>query len=366
MNSPRSIVVMVGTPLAGQGGMSAVVDAYRAGGLFEQFSVLYIAAVDQGTRWRKLLTAIHALWLFFCTLLGQRVGLVHIHLASGASFWRKSVFAALAYVLRKRVILHVHGGNFLSFYADAPWLGRKWICGVFKLAAAVIVLSPQWIARFSAVMPTRHFVAIENPVPPPASDVGVRADRAGVTLLFLGRLEKDKGVYELLHAFANLVQTHSQARLIMGGVGDLAGLKELAESLHIQENVDFPGWVVGQQKDALLRKTDVFVLPSHIEALPVSMLEAMSYGLPTVICPVGSIPETVQDGKEALFVPVADVVALTAALNRLCASYALRRTMGEVAQQTYAENYSLSSVLPKITALYMQMLSDYKEPGHRK
>ena len=114
-----TVVVMVGTPLAGQGGMSAVVDAYRTGGLFERFFVRYIAAVDEGARWRKLLTAARALMHFFWTLFWQRVGLVHIHVASGASFWRKSIFAAIAYAFGRRVILHVHGGNFLRFYAQA-------------------------------------------------------------------------------------------------------------------------------------------------------------------------------------------------------------------------------------------------------
>jgi glycosyltransferase involved in cell wall biosynthesis len=351
-------VVMIGPPVDGRGGMSSVAAAYRHDGLFERYNVVYLSPVAEGHLVGKLFAALSALVRYLGMLLGGRIGLVHIHVASSISFWRKSVFALSAYAFGRPVILHMHGGNFVEFFSGTPALGRKFIKWLFKRADRVVVLSATWIDRFQEIVPASHCVAIENPVVPPSGDAPSRGNRGVVTFLFLGRLEKDKGAYDLLSAFAKITDDFSQVRLVMGGIGELGECEQLANALGLSEKVVFPGWIVGAEKQHWFDEADVFVLPSHIEGLPISMLEAMSNGLPVVICPVGSIPETISDQVEALFVPVGEVSALSAAMLHLARSPALRFEMGQHGLRTFAERYSVGSVVPRVEALYDELLGN--------
>lgn len=364
MNSPSyGNVVMIGTPLDGRGGISAVANAYRHGGLFDRCRVVYISSFAEGSRLRKLNAAGVALLRLLWMLALRRVGVVHIHVASNVSFWRKSLFALAAYGFRKPVILHVHGGNFVEFYAAAPALARRFMRFVFAHASKVVVLSAGWIERFAEIVPADRLAVLQNPVPPPAVPIPARDRRAAATFLFLGRLERDKGVFDLLPAFAKVAAAFPQARLVMAGDGDLAACEQLAATLKIRDKVIFPGWVAAEEKQRWLLAADAFVLPSHIEALPIAMLEAMSYRLPVVICPVGSIPETVRDRQEALFVPAADAPALAAAMLELAADAELRAAMGQRGEQCFAAGYSIDSVIPRIEALYDEVLAGAASMG---
>ncbi|NTV70811.1 MAG: glycosyltransferase family 4 protein [Azonexaceae bacterium] len=338
--------------------MSAVSAAYRDGGLFDQYRIIYVSPVGYGSRFHKMAAALVAAFRFLGALLFCRVGLVHVHVASGISFWRKAFFVLLAYSFFRPVILHVHGGNFVEFFANLPSIGQRFVRWLFGRARNIVVLSQAWVGRLEGIVSPSKCVVIENPVIPPLTTHKIKDASGEVVFVFLGRLEKDKGVYDLLAAFADVVRVFPCARLVLCGNGELDVCQRRAADLGITDKVVFPGWVVGEEKQRLLRESDVFVLPSHIEGLPISMLEAMSFGLPVVICPVGSIPETIQNQAEALFVPVGDVWALSAAMLNLAQDPALRIDMGRRGETKFCESYSVQSVLPRICDLYEKILGN--------
>ena len=116
------------------------------------------------------------------------------------------------------------------------------------------------------------------------------------TLLFIGRIHPKKGVAELIEAWAELRDArpdlHAAWRLVIAGWDDgghLDGLRELARRRGVE--VDFPGPVFGEAKEALLREAGAFVLPSHSEGLPMSVLEAWAYELPVLMSEACNLPE---------------------------------------------------------------------------
>lgn len=344
-------ILMIGTPLEGRGGMSSVVAAYRDGGCFERCGIRYLTPVAAGGPLAKLWRAL-AVWTQTLGLLATgRVRLLHIHAASGVSFWRKSAFCWLGYLFRRPVILHVHGGNFAAFCAASPAPARRYIAATLGRATRVAVLSPVWIDRIRAIAPAARCVVLDNPVHAWPASLG-RAI-GPVHFLFLGRLERDKGIYELVVAFSRLP---GDCRLLLGGDGETAAVRDLAVSLDVADRVEFLGWVSGSAKQLAFARADVFVLPSRIEGLPIAMLEAMHCGLPVVTCPVGSIPEAVTHGREALLVPPADTAALAAAMVRLAGDPPLRRRMGLQGRATFLARYSIDSVAPRLESLYQEAL----------
>jgi glycosyltransferase involved in cell wall biosynthesis len=175
-------------------------------------------------------------------------------------------------------------------------------------------------------------VVIHNGVP---LDVPRRgAHSAPVTLLSVGRLRAPKDFATLVRAMAGL-----EARLRIAGDGpDRPALEAEIDRLGLT-NVELLG--TRQDVPELLARSDVFVLASHSEGLPMSVLEAMAAGLPVVASAVGGVPELVVDGETGVLVPPGASAALASALSRLVADPGLRDRLGAAGRQRAEHEFSL-------------------------
>jgi glycosyltransferase involved in cell wall biosynthesis len=344
-------IVMIGTSLTTMGGIAAVVQVYAAAGLFERFPVTYVASHCDGGALAKLRAMLTG-YLRFLGLLGTgQVGLVHIHVASRASFWRKSGFFLLAFLFGKPAVLHLHGGEFRIFYErECGPLRQRFIGFVFARAAHVIVLSRPWQAWVRAMSGNAHVDVICNPVLVPATVPAWDGRREGAVLC-LGRMNRGKGSYDLLQAVADL-RARATVELRLGGDGEAEQVRARARELGIGEQVHVLGWVRAEAKARELAEASVFVLPSYNEGLPMSVLEAMAAGLPIVSTPVGGIPEAVSDGVEGFLVQPGDVHTLAERLALLAADPALARRMGAAARRKVESTYSTAAVVPRLEQIY--------------
>lgn len=352
---------MIGPPLDGRGGMSSVSAAYREAGLFERCGVRFVAsATGKAGALPKLWVALRAWCVLVRLLIGRRVDLAHVHVASGASFWRKAIYLLTLQVAGVPVVLHVHGGNFVEFYRQASGRAQRFIRARFARAGRVILLSQAWVERMGPIVDASRCRAIGNPVLAWPVQRGPRPVRV---FLFLGRFEQDKGIFELLQAFAVLREQVPDALLLLGGDGDTAALDRIAAEHGMQDAVRRLGWVAGQAKRDAFAQADALVLPSYIEGLPVAMLEAMSCGMPVVVSDVGSIPEVVTDGVNGLMVPPRQVPPLTGAMLKLALQPDLARRLGAEGLATFAGRFEAHAVSEQVAQLYAELLADPKRPG---
>ena len=341
---------MLGTDLSTHGGISAVVRTWAQHGLFERWPVDYIATHCDGSKLTKLSVAVRAFLRFAWLLLRHRDSIVHVHGASRASFWRKAPFMALANLLGAPVVFHLHGGGFRRFYSRGCGpIGRRIIRHFLDRAAAVVVVSERWGRWIREVSRNRNVACIPNPV---AYDPAATPVRNGPLVAFCGRVERAKGVYELIEAVARLVPTMPSVRLEIAGDGDLAGAARFASDLGIRGHVHLLGWVDAQRRDELLARARVFALPSHAEGLPVALLEAMSAGCAVVASSVGGIPDVVTDHVDGLLVPANDSRALARALRRVLAEDDLAARLGSNARATVAARFSPERAMESLATLY--------------
>ncbi len=162
---------------------------------------------------------------------------------------------------------------------------------------------------------------------------------------------KDHGV--LLRAFAKVP---GEVRLKLVGDGTTMGAaKKLAQDLGIRERVEFKG--ARSDVPGILAQTDIFVLASKTETLPISILEAMRAGLPVIASDVGGISEEVVDGETGLLVPAGSVEELSAALQRLLADKQLRLAMGRAARRRFERLFLADAMLERTQALYDEVLA---------
>ena len=171
-------------------------------------------------------------------------------------------------------------------------------------------------------------------------------------MLFLGHLEAQKGIYDLLDAVAKVRAVVPDLRLVCAGDGDRIGVAHYAERLGIADAVKFTGWVGPSGKRALLEHAAVFALPSYDEAMPMSLLEAMSAGVPVIASPVGGVQEVVVDGVTGFLAAPGDTPTLERLIARVLGDAALAARIGAAGRQSARLRYAPDRAIPRIEALY--------------
>lgn len=346
---------MLGTSPDTMGGVASVVRIYRSREFFSRWPVTYLVSHADGGPIRKLLKALVAWSVFAGWLFGKRKFILHVHCASRASFWRKTAFILPAAWTGRMVVFHLHGGEFMQFYhEECGFLAKAVVRYVLKSCTRIIVLSESWRKDIASVTKNGAIDVIANPALP-LRGVPAATMRKPDMLLFLGRLGRAKGIHVLLDALMVVKRDHASVRLVCGGDGDLDEVRGIVNKLGLVDRVEILGWVDEARRSELLATATMFVLPSYAEGLPMSILEAMSAGLPIVTTPVGGIPEAITDGEEGLLVPVGDVEALSAAICRLLGDEQLREAMGSRGRAKFDACYDADVVLPRLESVYREL-----------
>ena len=133
-------------------------------------------------------------------------------------------------------------------------------------------------------------------------------------------------------------------------------LEKTISDNHFNGDVSFAGWVNGSRKAELLNNCDVYVLPSYFEALPMSILEAMSYGKPVISTYVGGIPEIVKPGFNGWLFQPGDRQALNNIIMEAMDNKALLRQYGNNSL-SISKNYTPESVFQSLNDLYREILN---------
>lgn len=207
------------------------------------------------------------------------------------------------------------------------------------------------VIPYSVADPTGDALASDRPSPP----VAAVYDRRPVTVTCLARLSAEhKGQDVLLRALRLVLDRAPSTRLIMAGEGQSRGaLVELAGEVGVEHAVLFLGHVPRAELPALMNQSDIMVLPSRWEGLPVSIIESMAFGKPVVASAAGGNPELVAHGETGLIVPVEDPNALAAALIELIEGPARRTAMGAAARRRFAEgSFEPAAIAEKTLAVY--------------
>jgi glycosyltransferase involved in cell wall biosynthesis len=158
-----------------------------------------------------------------------------------------------------------------------------------------------------------------------------------VTAVFLGRFGERKGIFDLIAAISALPPAvRDRLRLVAAGDGEVEQARAAVRDAGLERRIEIRDWLAPAERDALLGRAQLFVLPSSNEGLPMALLEAMAWGLAPVVTPVGGIGDVVTDGGNGILVPPRDRSALTAALERLLTDDEERAKLGAAARESVA------------------------------
>jgi glycosyltransferase involved in cell wall biosynthesis len=346
-------VVMIGPSPGSRGGMASVIGILLASGYGKGDGCRFIATQVDGSRLRKAGRALCALTQVAGLLALRRVSLLHVHVASGASFWRKAPFIGAARLAGCPVLFHLHGGQFQHFIEVrlTGWR-RRLALRLMQGPGAAFALSAQAAALLTSLCPQTAIEVFPNPVAGPTPLP--RTPTASV--LFLGRLEEHKGVFDLVQAFARVHAAWPAAQLVLAGDGERAPLHALAASLGVADSIVMPGWIDARQRAALLACAGVFVLPSHHEQMPMSLLEAMAAGTPVVATSVGAIPSMLAHGRYGTVVNAGEIDELAAAILKMLQDNILAEIFSARGLERVRSEYQAEIVLARLRRRYEELL----------
>lgn len=351
----KKICMVVQAPMT-KGGIAAVVNGYRGSQLEKDYKIIYVESYKDGSKLTKLLKGIKGYFYFAKILLVDKPTLVHIHSSFGASFYRKIPFIYMASWAKLPIINHIHGADFDEFYVNASEKKKKCIKKIYGKCSKLIALSVEWSERLSQIVPTEKIEVIENYSILHEDALAQRLSRfCNNTILFLGEFGKRKGCYDIPAVAERVAKTVPNVKFMLCGSGNAAdemAVKKQFKDKGIIANAVFPGWVRDKEKDQALREADIFFLPSYNEGMPMSVLDAMGYGLPIVSTKVGGIPKIVHDGENGACCNAGDLETFAIRIIELLTSDEKRAAAAKASIEIVKGGYSLEIHLKKLKNVY--------------
>jgi len=291
-------------------------------------------------------------FFFLLFLLKSKPSVVHVHTSSFFGWWRSIIYILLSNALGKKTILHVHNAIDRFYIQESGTIGKSAIRVSLKIPDYIIVLS-NGIKGMLSHFTKRPIKSIYNGVEVSLFN-NIKQYHKPYRMLFAGFVGPHKGVPDLLYAMKATGLEHKELLLTVMGGGDVQEMRELSEELDLQDQVTFTGRISEKEKLKLFKSHHVFVLPSHGEGQPISILEAMASGMAVLSTSVGTIPEIITGGKNGFLVEKGDINALTNAIKEILIKNR-PQTFGNNNKEMASDHFSFDRVVRDNISVYKEL-----------
>ena len=282
------------------------------------------------------------------------IDIVQIQSSDYYSFWESAYYAIMAKQKGVPVVVR-YGGAFDNFYGGSNARVQKMIRWILRQPDGIVVQSQSWKDYFSKIVDPQKLHVIGNAIP--YQEEIDRSDRKQKPklLFFCGQEAKRKGYFELIQAVENC-EGCFELQILAANDDVHADMKErtiLSKDIDI---ILMDSFSREELRTRIYPEADVFLIPSHGEGFPNSMLEAMGASLPIIATPVGAIPEVLENGKEGFIVELGDIEALKSKIQVLALDHLLRRKMGDESYKTAMGKYEINSMFARFDRLWRNVL----------
>lgn len=271
------------------------------------------------------------------------------------SIVRDGIYIIIAKLLRKRVIVFFHGWDESYFDGLREYKGlifRR----IYGSVDAIIVLAKQFEIALEAAgiaVPTYVETTIVDDVFITKKKLLLKRNQGDAfKIIFLSRIEYAKGIYETLEAYKIAQERHPYISLTVAGDGTELEKVRLYSYHNAIPNVEYTGYIEGKRKIEALEKSHCYILPSHTEGLPISVLEAMAVGLPVITRPVGALKDFFEDGKMGFITESHDPVIFAEYIDQLINDPELCERIGRYNKEYARERFAASKVSKRLEDIF--------------
>ena len=259
------------------------------------------------------------------------------------------VVIALSHMAGAKLVNHIHGSDFKSFYDSCPRLYRMVIDTLYKKIDVSIVPMKGIERQISGLFPEMHVATVHNFVSDDITCSDKKTISNSVKLLFLSNIMISKGIVELFDAFSLVARERSDITLTIAGeiYGDRYLSREKMKDVFFRRfkiidrdtggRIEYRGFVGGNEKVGLLCSADILVLPSYNEALPLAVVEGMRAANAIIATRTLYLDDYISD-SEGMLVPIGNVDELTRAIRFLLENQSILRRIQQH-NQAYAHTF---------------------------
>ncbi len=370
-DKPRILIVGPASPSTG--GIPSYIDNLLSSRLCEKFEFRLLNPLLVKRRFKKqeshfslkeVIATLRVIAIFIKTTRKYDPALVHIHTSSYWGFHEKAVLLVLSKIIfKKKVILHIHGGEFDLFYNNSPL--SKFIGMILRWADKALIVSE----KFKEVINEDCLIHVDNSVrfcddwkyvdkEKLRKKYGINSNK--IFFLSLAILEKRKGIYETLQAFKSLSALRNNFMYIVAGEGtEKDRLREFTKENGLVDNIKIFDFVSGQKKKNLFLLADVFILNSSNDSFGVSLIEAVSHGLFVITTPVGiaSEAENVFNDGNCIHIPIGNNKVLEEAISALLDKKINITATREKNYHNFKNRFDVEPVFEKMKMIYEEVLN---------
>jgi len=249
-----------------------------------------------------------------------------------------------------------------EFYQNSNCFFKFLIRKTLSLPHKVIVLSPSWGKFLESLLPKNRIAVVENFVDLSQFHTYVRkydAPERPITVLFVGGAGAiEKGLYDTINAARLVLKQYKDILFVFVACSNMKELGTFIEKEAMASHIKLLGYLHGDEKLRIFFESDIFILPSYGEGLPITILEAMAAGLPVIATSVGAIPEIIEDGKNGFLTEPGDHVGLAKKILKLARDIKLRQEIGKNNLAKIERQYGKDLIVSKLSAEYDKLSAE--------
>ena len=269
-------------------------------------------------------------------LIVEKPKCVIIFCSDGASALEKGLMICITKLYNKSAMIFPRAGNLINQTRESK-LFLNVIKYLFKKADIFLAQSRRWEEfanqslkiHSSKIKIIGNWTATNKHISIGESRI-INSNNKNLTLIFVGWLEKEKGILEILSAIKNLNKKGICFFIKFIGDGNLRiEIEKFIIDNNLQDRISILGWIDSKEIMEHMKSSDIFILPSWQEGMPNALIEALACSLPSIVTSVGAIPDYLKNLESSLLIPPKNVAELEAAIEELINNHSLRKKLSK-------------------------------------
>ena len=335
-------VLFVGDSRKMKGGVSTVIKTLEKTSIWKKYHCEWIETqINSSSKFYKILYLLKG--IIKGAFIIPQYDIIHFQTTPGKGMI--TLFPHFFYTLlwRKKIIAQLHMGNQIEGYVNDLSF-KFWT----KHANLILFLGHTWEEKIKHYLPKQVKTDfIYNPIP-----MQIQQTNYDKYFLYAAYFTENKGCDIFLKAFAQITKNYPDWKIIMCGTGDIKLVKRLIKEYKLENKVEMPGWIEGERKHLLFTHAGAYCMTSYQEGLPMSVLEAISYGIPVISTPVGCLPEVLQHEHSVLFFDFGNFEELAICMERIINDYNLRNQLSNEGYSIAQSCFSVNKITQKLETIY--------------